>query len=235
MLLNYKTTILIFIFVTSLKVKAQEIEFYSDVNFGIPISSSLKNFHQNLTSQIPFSNIEQTDNLGYNYGFTLGMRFMKKGSVFFSNRVSGAKSSVADYSGKISLSNELKGYTIGLKYETLLKEFSKSNLNLGIKGLITKSNVYFISESRVLNNIQEDKFYFNSLDLGTGIGLNYEYSLKFIILRVHLDLDIYIGGKLKLNENNPDGGYLTNDSGKKVTTGWSGFTGGMGLIIPVSG
>ena len=204
------------------------------MNVGIPLSSSLKNFHNELANEIPFNNIKTTDDFGYNYGFTVGMRFGGNTSFFFSNRVSGAKSSVADYSGHLRLTNELNGYTFGLEYEILLKEFSKGILNMGVKGLVTKSDLILKTQSRILNQFNEDNMDFKSFDFGTAIGLNYEYSLKFIIFRAHLDLDIYLGGKLRLKENGSDDLYVTDDNGNKVTTGRTGFTSGLGFLIPLA-
>jgi hypothetical protein len=224
---------LLFCFFLSTTIQAQKVEFFSDLNFGIPSNSSLKDFHNELANQVLYENFKTTDNFKYNYGFTSGMRFNKKISVFFSNKVSGAKSSVADYSGYIRLTNELKGYTFGAKYEIILKQLTKGNLFLGFKGLVTSSRLSLKTESKVLNTTENSGIDFKSLDFGTGIGMAYEYPLKFMVLRAYLDLDIYLGGKLKLKENNPNDGYLMTKNGEKVTTGWTGFNTGIGIAIPI--
>lgn len=63
--------------------------------------------------------------------------------------------------------------------------------------------------------------------------ITYEYPLKFMVLRAYLDLDIYVGGKMKLEEDNSNDGYLMTNNGEKVTTGWSGFNTGIGIVIPL--
>lgn len=224
---------LLFCLFLSSTIQAQKFEFYSDLNFGIPSNTSLKNFQNELANQVPFENFKTTDNFKYNYGFTTGVRFNRKISAFFSNKVSGAKSSVADYSGYIRLTNELKGYTFGAKYEILIREYKKGNLLLGFKGLLTSSRLSLKTTSKILNATESDEIDFKSLDFGTGIGMTYEYPLKFMVLKAYIDLDIYLGGKLKLQEKNPDGLYLLNNNGEKVTTGWTGFNTGLGIVIPI--
>lgn len=224
---------LIFCYFLSSTIQAQKAEFFSDLNFGIPLNSSLKDFHNELADQVPFENFESTDNFNYNYGFTTGVRFNRKISAFFSNKVSGAKSSVADYSGYIRLTNELKGYTFGAKYEIIISQYTKGNLLLGFKGLVTSSSLSLRTESKILNTTESSGIDFKSLDFGAGVGITYEYSLKFMVLRAYVDLDIYVGGKLKLDEDNSNDGYLLNKNGEKVTTGWTGFNTGIGIAIPI--
>ena len=233
MKLNQITLFSVFILTLFSEINAQGFEVFVDFESGIPLSSSLKNFHEELANQIPFENVETTDNFNYNYGFAIGLRINRNASIFFSNRVSGAKSSVADFSGFIRLTNELNGYTFGLEYEFFIMELGKTNLNLGIKGLVTPSSLTLISESRILNETQSESLEFRSLDFGGAVGVNFEYSIGFIILRAHLDLNVYIGGKLTAKDED-SGGFLTNQMGNKVTTGWTGITGGIGLIVPLS-
>ena len=224
---------LLFCFVLSSNIHAQKVEVFSDLNFGIPIMSSLKDFHKELSNQIPFENVKTTDNFNYYYGFTAGVRINRKISVFFSNKVTGAKSSVADYSGYLRLTNELKGYTFGAKYEIILKQFAKGSVLLGFKGLVTNSRLNLKSESEISNVPQNSEIDFKSVDFGVGAGIAYEYPLKFMVLRANLDLDVSIGGDLKLEENNPKDGYLMTQDGDRVTTGWSGISAGLGVAIPI--
>ncbi|CAM1369409.1 hypothetical protein [Tenacibaculum xiamenense] len=225
------TLLIVFILIVSSRVNAQNFEVFVDFEGGIPISNSLKNFHQDLADQIPLENFKTSDNFAFNYGFRVGIRINKKASIFYGRRVSGAKSSIADFSGFIRLTNELTGSIFGLEYEFPIKEFEKANLNLGIKGLVTPSTLILETESRGGIGNQNDKLEFNSLDFGGAIALNYEYSVGYIVLRAHLDLNVYIGGKLTL-ENDDSGAYLTTPSGGRLTTGWSGITGGIGLVVP---
>lgn len=216
-----------------LNAKAQSFEVFGDVEGGVPFSNSLREFHEELANQIPFDNVKTTDDFSYNYGFTVGVRLYQKASVFFSNKVSGAKSSVADFSGFLRLTNELRGYTFGLEYEFFIVEFNKSKLNLGVRGMITPSTLILKSESRILNSSEDDTIEFKSLDFGGAVGLNYEYVLGFVTLRAHLDLSLYAGGDITLRDDD-SGGFLTNQGGGKVTTGWSGINAGIGVLIPLS-
>ncbi|WAC02129.1 hypothetical protein N7U66_20525 [Lacinutrix neustonica] len=232
MKLNHISLFCVFIITLFSPIKAQDIEVFADFEAGIPLSSSLKNFHEELANQVDFENFETKDNFNYNYGFTFGLRINRKASIFFSNKVSGAKSSVADYSGFVRITNEIIGYTFGLEYEIPLMESEKKNLNLGLKGLVTSSNLNLTSASRILSAPQSESLEFKSLDFGGAVGINYEYSIGFITLRAHLDLNVYIGGKLTLKDDD-SGGFLIDQSGNKVTTSWTGLTGGIGLIVPL--
>lgn len=227
-----KLSFLLYCVLLNTTIQAQKIEFFSDLNFGIPFNSSLKDFHNELADQVPFENFETTDNFKYNYGFTTGLRYNRKISIFFSNKVSGAKSSVADYSGYIRLTNELKGYTFGAKYEINIRQYTKGNLLLGFKGLLTSSQLNLKTEAKILNATDSDRIDFNSLDFGVGVGMTYEYPLKYIILRAYVDFDVYVGGKLKFKDD-PEDKYLTNKNGEKVTTEWTGFNTGIGIAIPI--
>lgn len=233
MKLTFTTLFYAFILVMFSNAHAQKFEVFTDFEVGLPLSSSLKNFHDELANQIPFENVKTTDGFDYNYGFTIGFRFHEKASIFFNNRVSGAKSSVADYSGFFRLTNELNGYTFGLEYEFLIKEFKKGHLNLGLKGLITSSTLVLTTESKILYTVESESLEFKSLDFGGALGINYEYSLNFITLRAHLDLNVYIGGKMTFKDDD-SGAYLTDQNGDKLTTGWTGLIGGIGVIVPLS-
>jgi hypothetical protein len=231
MKLKHITLFIAFTLTMSLSINAQDFEVFADFEGGLSISNSLKRFHQELADQIPFDGVKTSEKFDYNYGFRIGIRINKNASIFYGLRVSGAKSSVADFSGFFRLTNELKGSTLGLEYEFPLKEFEKANLNLGIKGLVTPTTLLLATESQILNQKQSEKLEFNALDFGGAIALNYEYPIGYVILRAHLDFNLYVGGKITL-ESDDSGAYLTDQSGDKVTNGWSGITGGIGLMIP---
>ena len=82
------------------------------------------------------------------------------------------------------------------------------------------------------NNIQQENLGLTSIDFGFGGQLDYEYPLSFLILKATVGFDIVIGGKLIFKNNNEN--YLINNSNKKVTTGWSGFRTGIGIVIPIN-
>ncbi|WP_324027109.1 hypothetical protein QSV08_04935 [Maribacter sp. BPC-D8] len=213
---------------------AQESGINIDFNLGTNPTSPLREFHKSLKNQVNFENFDTTDNFSYNYGFTVGVTIKKiKSSIFYANLVSGAKTSVADYSGYLRLTNELNGHTIGYKYFLPLKETPKGNFIAQFKGLVTFSSFDVISDSDIVGVSVFESLEFKSTDLGLGAGILYEYPLSFIILRAYVDLDVYYGGKMKLKEDNPDGGFLLNDNGDKLTTGWGGLSAGVGITIPM--
>lgn len=212
-------------------IKSQNLEFFTDFNIGLVSHQPLKKFHNDLVNEIPFNNIEATDIFKYNYGFTVGLKVKSiNTSFFFSNRVSGAKSSTSDFSGLIRVTNELKGFSFGGIYEQEIKKFTKGNLYLGFKGNITLSKFNLESETRI-SSLNLDSFNFNSTDFGAGTLIIYKYPIGFMFLRAFIGVDIYFGGKLKFKEI--EDAHLTFNNGNKVTTGWSGVNTGIGLSIPL--
>ena len=229
--------ILVCIFVGGMSftdVVAQESGINFEVNLGTTPTSPLKTFHNSLIDQVDFENFKTTDNFYINYGFSVGFTVEDiKSSFFYANRVSGAKTSVADYSGYLRLTNELKGHTIGYKYYLPLKANPKSNLFIQFKALMTFSSYNITSDTKTLGAIQLESIDFKSMDLGLGAGVIYEYPIGFLVLRTYIDLDIYYGGKIKLKEDNTEDGYLLDANGDKLTTGWGGLTFGLGVTLPL--
>lgn len=212
-------------------IQAQNLEVFADFNLGLLGQQPLKEFHTELVDKIPFNNIETTDDFNYNYGFTVGVKVMSiHTSIFFRNAVSGAKSSTSDYSGSVSATNELKGYTFGGMYEKEIKKFTKGTLDLGLRGMVTLSDLQLNSETSV-ENVHLDSFNFNSIDYGIGALITYKYPIGFMFLRVYLGADFFIGGKLKFEEI--DGAHLTFNDGGNVNTGWTGMISGIGVSIPL--
>ena len=213
---------------------AQEPGFILEGNLGTSITGPLRTFHNELTEQVNLENFKTTDNFYYNYGFTTGFTLDGvKSSFTYSNRVSGAKTSAADFSGYIRLTNELKSHIFTYKYyKSIYSPSEKYNLFLQFKGMLAYSQFNISSENSINGAIDEDSIDLNSLDFGVGTGLLCEYPVSFFVLRAYVDLDIYLGTKLKLNGNN-DGAFLTYQSGGKVTTGLGGVTLGLGLTIPL--
>jgi len=230
---NIINSIIISCFLLTINVDAQESGFNLDINVGTSPTSPLKEFHTSLKEQVNFDNFKTTDNFYINYGFTVGFTDAKLHStIFYTNKVSGAKSSVADFSGYIRLTNELKGHTFGYKYYLPIQSNPNGNLLAQFKALATFSSFNITSNTKVLGTTQSESLDFKSTDLGVGAGILYEYPIGFLVLRAYLDLDIYYGGKLKLKENNPDGGFLLDENGNKLTTGWTGLTFGLGITVP---
>ena len=213
---------------------AQESGINLDFNFGTSPTTPLRDFHKSLAEQVIVDNFKTTDNFYYNYGFSAGVTFGKShSSIFYANRVSGAKSSVADFSGHIRLTNELKGHTFGYKYYLPIGAKPESNLYVQFKALATFSSFDISTDSSITGIPYADGLAFKSIDYGLGTGILYEYPLSFIVFRAYLDLDIYYGGKLKLKENNPDGGFLLDENNNQLRTGWSGISLGLGVTIPL--
>lgn len=214
--------------------QAQQSGFDLALNLGTSPASPLRTFHKELAEQVSIDNFKTTDNYYINYGFSLGFTIDEiNSSFFYANRVSGAKTSAADYSGHLRLTDELKGHTLGVKYYLPIRSYAKGRLYAEFKGLVTFSGLNITSDSNISGATQIESIDFKSTDFGVGGGILYEYPMGFVILKTHLDLDIYYGGRIKLRENNPDEGYLLNDQGEKVTTGWTGLTFGFGVTIPI--
>ena len=100
------TVLSLFLFFCT-SIQAQNLELFTDFNVGLFAHQPLKEFHTELVDKIPFNNVETTDEFKYNYGFTVGVKVLSiHTSIFFENRVSGAKSSTSDFSGLVVVTNQ---------------------------------------------------------------------------------------------------------------------------------
>lgn len=226
-----KKYIYLFLFTATLNLYAQKSEIFVDLNFGTFTNKPLKSFHNELASDITFNNLKTTDNFNFNYGFSIGFKVNKiNTSFFYSQKVAGSKTSIADYSGFITLTNEINGSTFGGLYEKKIRELGKGNLFLGFKGLVTFSNLKLKNYNSIANTITDEVFNFKSTDFGAGILLTYRANLGALIIKPFLGIDIYVGGKLKF-EDIPEA-HLTFKNGNTVKTSWTGLNGGLGIALP---
>lgn len=220
------------LFFISINIYTQKVEIFTDLNFGTFTNIPLRTFHNELAEDIEFNGIETSDNFNYNYGFSLGFKVNKiNTSFFYSHKVSGSKTSLADFSGFIRLTSEVKASTFGGFYEKNIKKIGKGNLFLGIKSMITFSTFSVQNTNSILNNFTDELIDFKSIDFGSGLILTYKILLKPIIIKPFIGVDIYFGGKLKFDEI-PDA-HLTFKDGDPVKTGWTGINGGLGIGIPI--
>ena len=211
-----KKYIYILLLVTISKVYSQKSEIFTDVSFGTFTNLPLKDFHNDLAD----------------YGFTIGFKVNKINTTFFYNqKVAGSKSSLADYSGYIKLTNEIKGSTFGAIYEKELSRKDKKTLHIGFKGLLTFSNLTLANNNLIANTRTNEIINFKSTDFGAGLLFTYRIPISFFIIRSYIGADIYLGGKLKFKEIS--GSHLTNKNGNALKTGWTGINGGLGIAIPI--
>ena len=220
------------VFFISINIYSQKVEIFTDLHLGAFTNIPLKNFHSELVDDIPFTGLKTTDNFQINYGFSIGLKINKiNTSFFYSQKVSGAKTSLKDFSGFISLKNEVKGSTFGAYYEKTIRKIGKGKLYLGFKGLVTLSNLTLKNDNLIDNNSTRETIIFKSTDFGTGLMLTYRLPVKYLIVKPFLGFDAYFGGKLKLNEV-PDA-HLIDSDGNDIKTGWTGINAGIGVAIPV--
>lgn len=226
-----KKYIYLFLFTATLNLYAQKSEIFVDLNFGTFTNIPLKKFHNEIASDINFEGLKTTDNFNFNYGFSIGFKVNKiSTSFFYSQKVAGSKTSLADYSGFITLTNEIKGSTFGGLYEKKISELGRGNLFLGFKGLVTFSNLKLKNYNSIANTITDEVLNFKSTDFGTGILLTYKANLGALIIKPFIGIDIYVGGKLKF-EDIPEA-HLTFKNRNTVKTGWTGLNAGLGIALP---
>lgn len=215
-------------------IQAQKLELFLDGNYGIPLSTSLQEFHQELADQVGIEGFTTTDDFGNQYGFSTGLRFNNKISAIFGYRVSGAKTSLADYSGFIRLTSDLKGYFVGAMYELPLLESNRSVLSAAFKLQAAFSELEVRSELDVQGELSEsESVSLKAFDPGAGIGIRYEYRLAFITLRAFVDTEFYINGDIRPEEDPSGDAFLVNEQGDKVRTPWTSIQTGIGLLIPL--
>lgn len=204
---------------------------FVEANYNTFSHSSLKSFQVEFINDVPDVPIKINDNFPANFGFTLGYTIdVINTSLFFSYNTTGGKISYSDYSGKIRITQPLRGYTFGGSY--LFKIFKESEkLHLGIKAFGTFSSLEINSYNELLDTINEESIKLNAIDLGAGVNLIYEYPISFFKIRAVFGYDLVFGGKLLFKENKDL--YLENNNGDSVKTGWSGLRTGIGVSVPL--
>jgi hypothetical protein len=85
--------------------------------------------------------------------------------------------------------------------------------------------------TKILENITKENIDFQSINLGVGARILYEYPVSFFIVRASLGFDLTFGGALKFQENSEF--HLENNGGDKVKTNWSGLRTSVGIAIPI--
>ena len=210
---------------------SQNGEIFIELNYNTFSHSSLKSFQQEFIEDITEVPIEVNDNFPSNIGFTLGYKLNQiNTSLFFSYNSTGGKISYSDYSGVIRITQPLNAYTFGGEYQIKLSK-TKNNFSLGLRGFSMLSNLRLENYTQISDNITNENIKFQSINLGVGGRLIYEYPMSFFIIKASLGFDMTFGGTLKFKENNDF--YLENNNGDKVKTNWSGLRTGLGIEIPI--
>lgn len=229
--MKYLYTSILAIFILSDFCIAQTGSVFAELNYNTFSHSSLKSFQEEFINDVPDIPVKVNDNFPANFGFTLGYTINTINTSFFFNyNTTGGKISYSDFSGRIRITQPLKGYTFGGSY--LFKIFKESEkLHLGLKAFATFSSLEINSYNELLDTVNEDSLKFSSTDLGIGVNLIYEYPVYFFKIRATIGYDLVLGGKLLFKENKDV--YLESNNGDSVKTGWSGLRTGIGISIPL--
>jgi len=211
-------------------MNAQSGKLFFELNYNTFTQTSLKNFQEEFKNDVSEIPIQTNDDFPGNFGFSLGYELVDKNVLIFgSYNTTGGKLSYSDYSGIVRITEELKGYTFGAEY---LIPFSKTdnNFTLGLRGFgmfttMNLENYYQISES-----VSQDGIEFQSVNLGLGARVLYEYPISFFIIRASVGFDLTFGGSLTFKENSDF--HLEDNNGDKVKTNWTGLRTGIGIAIP---
>ncbi|MDF4201591.1 hypothetical protein PXD56_01405 [Maribacter sp. SA7] len=211
-------------------MNAQSGKLFFEFNYNTFAHTSLKNFQEEFKNDLGEIPIQTTDDFPGNFGFSLGYELVDKNVLIFASYNStGGKLSYSDYSGLIRITEELKGYTLGVEYLIPLSE-TDNYFTLGLRGFgmfttMNLENYYQISES-----VSQDGLEFQSANLGLGARVLYEYPISFFIIRASIGFDLTFGGSLTFKENSDF--HLEDNNGKKVKTNWTGLRTGIGFAIP---
>lgn len=208
---------------------AQLGELYSTIGYNFYNNKEIKSFQNGLKNDIDLP-IEITDDFPDYYGFKIGyltpaiVNF--KFDVFVSNYTTGGKISYADYSGGLSITQELDAINIGV---SMLYHIEKvNNLYLKASLLLSGSNLNVNQEYYVYDYQEMESMDFKSLGLGVEIGIKYDIDLKYIKVLMGADVSLYSPSELWHEEYS-----LIDSMGKEVHINWSGFRFYTGLSIPI--
>lgn len=226
-----KALISTLLLVSTLSLFSQNGKVFFETNYNYFSHKSLSNFQEEFKNDIQEIPIQITDDFPGNIGFTIGYELVDEHIIIFvSHNKTGGKLSYSDFSGLIKITQNLNAYTLGGEY---LIPFSKTNDNfrLGLRGFGMFSTMELESYTEILENVTKENIDFQSVNLGIGTRILYEYPLSFFILRVSLGFDLTFGGSLKFQENSEFN--LEDNDGDKVKTNWTGLRTSIGIAIPI--
>ncbi|MFG6687045.1 hypothetical protein ACGK9U_10710 [Mariniflexile sp. HNIBRBA6329] len=233
MMKHYKLLALILLSVSSMGY-AQKGKLFGEINYNTFSHNDLKSFQEELISDFTEIQLVKNDNFPGNIGFTVGYTINDiNTSIFASYTSTGGKASYSDYSGIIRLTEAIYGITLGGEYLINLNgnNNTKGDFNLGLRGLVTFSNMEIESYGDLSDQIESDSIEFSSVDFGGGLRIIYEYPISFFNLRLSLGFDVVIGGKYKFKEDSEY--HLEDKNGDAVKNGWTGLRSGIGISIPL--
>lgn len=222
------------ILLLSVSIKAQGNGIYIEVNYNTFLHTNLKSFQEEFIADISEIQLIKNDEFPSNIGFTLGYKISAiNTSIFTSYTSTGGKVSYSDYSGIIRITQAIQGFTLGSEYLLNLnsKANNKGEFDLGLRGFFTFSELEIESYTSLTDQSETDSVGFNSMDLGGGIRLIYEYPVAFFKLRASFGFDAVIGGKYIFKDDQKL--YLEDNSGNQVRNGWTGLRAGIGVTIPM--
>lgn len=229
-----KNSLTIITIILSFPIFSQTGKIFTELNYNTFSHKNLSSFHQELISDIATEiPIVTTDDFPSNIGFSLGYEVTDQDfAIFIGYNATGAKSSYADYSGVVSIQQQLNAITFGGMY--LINLNDKKDFKIGLKGFGMYSSLDINSLFEIANfTSEEDSLEFSSIDIGIGASLIYEYPItSFLILRASLGFDLVLS--TQLNFKDIDNAHLLDESDNKVKTGWSGLRSGIGIAIPIN-
>ncbi|MFS4454518.1 hypothetical protein [Maribacter sp. 2304DJ31-5] len=222
----------ILLLVSSFGVFSQSGKLVFETNYNTFSQASLSDFQEEFKADLPEIPIQTTDDFPGNIGFTLGYEIVNANVlVFGSYNTTGGKLSYSDFSGVVRITESLKGYTLGAEY---LVPFNKtdSNFTLGLRGFGMYSTMSLENFTEILDDVTEENIDFQSINLGVGARVIYEYPLSFLIIKASVGFDLTFGGTLMFQENSDF--HLENNAGEKVKTNWTGLRTALGIAIPLN-
>ncbi|SDR69539.1 hypothetical protein SAMN05216503_0459 [Polaribacter sp. KT25b] len=226
-----KNSITIIALILTVNIYSQQGKLFFETNYNTFSHSNLSDFQEEFKGDLSSIPLKTVDNFPANIGFTLGYEIIPSNiSLFLAYNATGGKLSYSDYSGIVKIEEALNAISFGAIYYIDLSD--KKDFRIGLKAFSMYSSLSLDSYSEIQNYIEEDLVKLNSIDLGVGAQLNYEYPLSFLILKANFGFDLVLGGKLIFKENTET--HLIDNSNNSVKTGWSGLRTGIGIIIPIN-
>ncbi|WP_419211338.1 hypothetical protein ACNR9Q_11350 [Maribacter sp. X9] len=226
-----KETLLFFLLLFCFISFAQNGKIVFETNYNTFSHTSLSEFQEEFKADLPEIPIQTTDDFPGNFGFSLGYELIDKSVfIFASYNTTGGKLSYSDYSGVVRITEELIGYTFGAEYLVPFSE-TDNNFTLGLRGYGMFSTMNLENYTKISESVSQDEIVFQSVNLGVGARVLYEYPVSFFIIRASVGFDLTFGGSLTFKENNDF--YLEDNNDDKVRTNWTGLRTGIGIAIPI--
>lgn len=212
-----------------------QTKLYAEIGYGGYDMPGMIDFQNGLKDQIPvnartveeypdFMNLSLYSRITLDSVFSIG--------PFIRYQSTGGRVSYKDFSGSITLDNNISAFALGATSEMILQRKKMSYLALNLNAGVFFTQDKFEYKTLIYDEQESTSLVFNSTNFFLEPGVNYNLQL------IHpLNIFVAAGYCIDIGANlSPSGNrraILANSEGQNVKSSWTGYRFGVGLMITI--